>query len=340
MPLRGGLEHSIIKGAIRSRGKCGRSGRGRMEMEHDRADPIQAHPIWTPPIQNEGGQGDPVQEKQLQAHRTAYSRRVMAAAGIGPGAGLGSEIAAALATIPRERFVGPAPSKIVSSRGHLQTVSDDPAVLYQDVVVSLGTGWGLNNGQPSLHAMCLDALAPRKGEHAVQLGAGTGYYTTVLAMLVGETGRVDAYEIEPELATRVRANLAEFPQVAVHCRPGAEGTLPDCDVLYVNAAAAEPLAVWLDALRPEGRLLFPLAPEDGSGEMLLVTRQADEAYGARFLCGVQFVACAGAQDEQAGRALAAAYGKGNWRNVRWLHRNDQPDENCWCAGREWWLSTG
>ena len=307
-------------------------------MEHDRADPVRTHPIQAHPIQGERGQRDLIEEEQLQAHRTAYARRVTAAAGMG--IGLGSEIEAALAAIPRERFVGPAPWKIASSRGLAQTVSDDPAALYQDAVVSLGTGWGLNNGQPSLHAMCLDALAPRKGEHAVQVGAGTGYYTTVLAMLVGETGRVDAYEIEPELATRVRANLAEFPQVAVHCRSGAEGPLPDCDVLYVNAAAAEPLAVWLDALRPEGRLLFPLAPEDGSGEMLLVTRQADEAYGARFLCGVQFVACAGAQDEQAGRALAAAYGKGNWRNVRWLHRNDQPDENCWCAGREWWLSTG
>jgi protein-L-isoaspartate(D-aspartate) O-methyltransferase len=307
-------------------------------MEHDRADPIQAHPIWTPPIQNEGGQGDPVQEKQLQAHRTAYSRRVMAAAGIGPGAGLGSEIAAALATIPRERFVGPAPWKIVSSRGHLQTVSDDPAVLYQDVVVSLGTGWGLNNGQPSLHAMCLDALAPKKGEHVVHVGAGTGYYTTMLAMLVGEAGRVDAYEIEPELAGRARANLKEFPQVAVHCRSGAEGPLLDCDVLYVNAAATEPLAVWLDALQPEGRLLFPLAPEEGSGEMLLVTRQVGGAYAARFLCSVQFVPCAGAQDGKAGRVLAAAFRRGNWRKVRSLHRNDQPDESCWCAGRGWWLA--
>jgi protein-L-isoaspartate(D-aspartate) O-methyltransferase len=262
----------------------------------------------------------------------------MAAAGIGPGAGLGSEIAAALATIPRERFVGPAPWKIVSSRGHLQTVSDDPAVLYQDVVVSLGTGWGLNNGQPSLHAMCLDALAPKKGEHVVHVGAGTGYYTTVLAMLVGEAGRVDAYEIEPELAGRARANLKEFPQVAVHCRSGAEGPLPDCDVLYVNAAATEPLAVWLDALQPEGRLLFPLAPQEGSGEMLLVTRQAGGAYAARFLCPVQFVSCAGAQNRQAGRALAAAFRRGNWRKVRSLHRNDQPDESCWCAGRGWWLA--
>jgi protein-L-isoaspartate(D-aspartate) O-methyltransferase len=277
-----------------------------MEMKHDRADPIQAHPIWTHSIQNGGGQGDSVQEEQLQAHRTAYAQRVTAAAGIGPGAGLGSEIAAALAAIPRERFVGPAPWKIVSSRGYLQTVSDDPAVLYQDVLFSLGAGWGLNNGQPSLHAMCLDALAPRKGEHVVHVGAGTGYYTTMLAMLVGEAGRVDAYEIEPELAERARANLREFAQVAVHCRSGTGGPLPDCDVLYVNAAATEPLAVWLDALQPEGRLLFPLAPEGRSGEML-----AGDSAGRRNICGTVSVSGAVCSLRRgSGRAGGAGAGGG------------------------------
>lgn len=315
-------------------------------MEDDRTDPVethpdhshtdQTHPDRTHAAGDQGGRGD-----RLEACRRSYADRIAAQAGISSE----SEIAAALAAIPRERFVGPAPWKIASSWGLAQTVSDDPAALYQDAVVSLGAGRGLdrldklNNGQPSLHAMCLDALAPRKGEHAVQVGAGTGYYTAMLAMLVGEAGRVDAYEIEPELAARAWANLAEFPQAAVHCRSGAEGPLPDCDVLYVNAAASEPLAVWLDALRPEGRLLFPLEPEDEGGAMLLVTRKAEGVYAARFLCGVQFVACAGAQDEQAGRALAAAFRRGNWRNVRWLHRNDQPDESCWCAGRGWWLGT-
>src|ERR1035437_1879400 len=160
----------------------------------------------------------------------------------------------------------------------------------------------------------------------------------MLAMLVGEAGRVDAYEIEPELAERARANLREFAQVAVHCRSGAEGPLPDCDVLYVNAAATEPLAVWLDALRPEGRLLFPLAPEERSGRMLLVTRQAGGADAARFLCPVPFFSCAGAENGQGGRALAAALGRGNGRRVGSLHRNDQRDESCWCAGRGWWLA--
>jgi protein-L-isoaspartate(D-aspartate) O-methyltransferase len=300
-----------------------------MEMERDRTHPIQTHPIWT-----EESQAD-----RLQAHRRSYAEHITALAGLAPGIGMGSEITAALASIPRERFVEPPPWRIDSPAGHTQTISDDPAVLYQDVLVPLCAGGGLNNGQPSLHALCLNALAPGKGESAVHVGAGTGYYTAVLAMLVGEAGRVDAYEIEPELARRAAANLAEFPQVAVHGRSGAEGPLPGCDVLYVNAAAAEPLAVWLDALHPEGRLLFPLERQGETGEMLLVTRRTDGSYPARFLCGVQFVPCAGAQDAQAARVLGAALRKGNWDHVKWLHRNDQPDDSCWCAGHGWWLAT-
>jgi protein-L-isoaspartate(D-aspartate) O-methyltransferase len=305
-----------------------------MEMKRGETHPIQTHPIWT-----EESQAEQSQTERLEARRRFYAEHITALAGMAPDIGMGREIAAALAAIPRERFVGPTPWKIVSSSGHWQTVSDDPAVLYQDVVVSLERGWGLNNGQPSLHAMCLGALAPQKGEHVVHVGAGTGYYTAVLAVLVGETGRVDAYEIEPELARQTAANLAEFPQVVVHGWSGAEGPLPGCDVLYVNAAAAEPLAVWLDALHQDGRLLFPLEPQGDVGEMLLVTRRADGSYPARFLCGVQFVPCAGAQDAQAARKLEAAFRMGNWSQVRWLYRNDQPDDSCWCAGHGWWLST-
>ena len=303
-------------------------------MERDGAHPIQTHPIWTEESQAEQSQGN-----RLQAHRRSYAEHILALAGIALGVGMGREIAAALTSIARERFVGPPPWWIVSPQGHTQAASDDPAVLYQDVLVPLGTGRGLNNGQPSLHAMCLNALAPRKGESVVHVGAGTGYYTAVLAMLAGNTGRVDAYEIEPELARQATANLAGFPQVEVHARSGAQGPLPDCDVLYVNAAAAEPLAVWLDALHPEGRLLFPLEPQGAVGEMLLVTRKPDGSYPARFLCGVHFVSCVGAQDAQAARVLEAAFRKGNWSQVRWLYRNDQPDDNCWCAGHGWWLST-
>lgn len=273
--------------------------------------------------------------ERIQAQRVFFANQIAAKAGIPPG----SELAAAFASTPREDFVGPPPWKIFAGSGYVETRSDDPAVLYQDVVVSLGFDAHLNNGQPSLHAICLAALAPQKGERVVHVGAGTGYYTALLAKLVGETGVVDAYEIEPELAQRARNNLAESPQVTVYACSGAEGPLPMCDVLYVNAGATAPLAVWLDALQLQGRLLFPLEPAMEPGAMLLITKHEDEVFSARFLVQAQFVPCVGAQDENTAQRLAQAFRKGNWSKVKSLHRNDAPDDNCWCSGPGWWLST-
>jgi protein-L-isoaspartate(D-aspartate) O-methyltransferase len=272
---------------------------------------------------------------RVEAHRLFFAKLIAANAGIAPG----SEIETALASIPRERFVGPPPWKIFTRSGYVESPADDPALLYQDLVVSLGGEGPFNNGQPTLHAFCLAAMELKKGDRVVHVGAGTGYYTTLLAKLVGETGTVDAYEVEQEFVRRAVRNLAEFPNVAVHARSGAEGPLPDCDVLYVNAGATGPLDVWLDVLRPAGRLLFPMTPSEGAGAMLMITKQRDEAFTARFLLQVQFVACIGARDETVEQKLSEAFRNGGWVKVKSLHRNDSPDENCWFAGNGWWLST-
>ncbi len=273
--------------------------------------------------------------ERIQAHRLFFANLITANAGIPSG----NELAAALASTPREQFVGQPPWKVFTPVGYIETPSDDPAFLYQDVVVSLGSDGPLNNGQPTLHAFCLAALAPKKGERVVHIGAGTGYYTAVLAKLVGETGAVDAYEIESGLAQRAIKNLAAFHHVTVKSRSGAEGPLLACDVLYVNAGATEPLAVWLDALRPNGRLLFPMTPAAGVGAMLLITKREDGAFAARFLVQAQFVPCIGARSEPTAQKLTDAFRNGNWSKVRSLHRNDAPDDSCWCSGPGWWLST-
>lgn len=273
--------------------------------------------------------------ERIESHRLFFANLITAQAGIPPN----SEIAAAIASTPRENFVGPPPWKVFTRSGYIDSASDDPAVLYQDVVVSLGGEGHLNNGQPSLHAFCLAALAPKKGEHVVHVGAGTGYYTTLLAKLVGENGTVNAYEIEPELAERARKNLTTFRNVAVHSRSGAEGPIPVCDVIYVNAGATEPMAVWLDALRPMGRLLFPMTPDAGAGGMLLITKQEDGTYAARFLVQALFVPCIGARNETTAQKLTGAFRSSSWAKVKSLHRNEATDGSCWCSGQGWWLST-
>jgi protein-L-isoaspartate(D-aspartate) O-methyltransferase len=273
--------------------------------------------------------------ERVEAYRAFFARLVTSHAGVPAG----SKLETAFATIPRENFVGPPPWRVFTPSGYLQAPSDDPICLYQDVVVGMEKEGTLNNGQPSLHAFCLHSLDVKEGEAVVHVGTGTGYYTAMLAQLVGTTGSVDGYEVEQRLVERAKANLAALPQVRIHHRSGAEAPLPQCDVIYVNAGATAPLTVWLDALRPNGRLLFPLTPAHGAGGMLLITRGPEEKYEAKFLCPVLFVPCVGARDAETEQKLAKAFRKGRYQKVKSLHRDDAPDGTCWCAGHGWWLST-
>lgn len=277
--------------------------------------------------------------ERLEAHRIFFAELITAKAGTPK-----SNLTLAFAATRREHYLGPGPWKVFTGRGYITTPSDDPALLYQDIVVALGEEQQINNGQPALHALCLAALNVKKGETVVHIGAGTGYYSALLAELVGPEGKVIAYEIEPDLARRAIRNLADHSNTTVHSRSGAEGVLPDCDVIYVNAGATEPLDSWLDALHPSGRLLFPLTPDGaggapGLGSMLLAKRVTEERFDARCLFPVAFVPCIGARDSESAYRLAEAFKRENAGKVRSLRRKTPPDESCWCSGKGWWLST-
>jgi protein-L-isoaspartate(D-aspartate) O-methyltransferase len=202
--------------------------------------------------------------------------------------------------------------------------------------VALIAGRGLNNGEPQLHARCLAALGVKAGETAVHIGSGTGYYTAILAELVGPTGTVLAYEIDQELAAKAETNLAPWPSVSVKARSAAAGSLPTCDIVYVSAGATRPPDTWLDALAPGGRLLFPLTPNIGLGGMLLVTRAAASSFDARFVQPATFIYCEGARDGREGDKLAKAFAQGRWPQVKSLRRGVPPDDSSWDG---WWLST-
>jgi len=268
----------------------------------------------------------------LNEIRAEFGRRMAASAGVEND----SPVAKVFAAVPRERFVGAPPWRVFGADGEGILVND-PAMLYQDVLVQIKGEVAINNGQPSLHALCFAAMRVVPGEAAIHIGAGTGYYTAMLGKLVGERGRVDAYEIESDLALRAAENLAEMPWVRVQAKSGTAGFLPECDVLYVSAGATDPLEMWLDALRIGGRLLFPLTPDEGYGGMLLVTRWKEE-YAARFLCGAKFVGCEGARNAAMGQRLTTCFSKKRTAEVRSLKRGGEADETAWCVGTNWWLS--
>ena len=55
---------------------------------------------------------------------------------------------------------------------------------------------------PSFLTLLISYGQLRDGESVVHIGAGVGYYTAIMATLVGNQGRVIAIEYEKELATR------------------------------------------------------------------------------------------------------------------------------------------
>jgi protein-L-isoaspartate(D-aspartate) O-methyltransferase len=272
--------------------------------------------------------------KSVQIHRAFYANFVVQSAGCSD-----ARLIDAFATVERERYVGKGPWQFFVGSGYVTTPSGDPRMLYQDVLVGLATDRGINNGQPSLHARCLAACGPAEGESVVHIGAGTGYYSAILATLVGSAGSVVAYEIEHDLAKRASDNLKHFPTVLVTATSATEGRLPAADLIYVNAGATSPPNTWLDALNTGGRLIFPLTPNEGFGCMLMVTRRGEESFAASIVTRAAFIPCIGARDESTSKALGRAINTQSPKTVRSLRRGTHADSTAWYAGENWWLST-
>lgn len=282
----------------------------------------------------------------LLAARRFYAELMTAKAGADD-----PRLRAAFESVPRETFLGPGPWKVHVPEGYIATPSADAALVYQDIVVCLAADRHINNGEPSLHARCLAAVAPQPGERVLHVGCGSGYYTAILSELVGAEGHVEALDVEGDLARTAKRNLQDRANVSVHHRSGVEPPLPESDVIYVNASASRPPEAWLDALAPAGRLIFPFTPRLGWGAMLLVRRRGDH-YDAEFVMRAAFVPCVGGQNKDDDARLSDAFDRGDWQAVRSLRRfpghsplhsflrdGSAPDETCWFAGEGWWLST-
>jgi protein-L-isoaspartate(D-aspartate) O-methyltransferase len=213
---------------------------------------------------------------------------------------------------------------------YLDTPDDHPAHIYDDVLVALHPERHLNNGLPSSLARWIDALDLNEGDTVLHAGCGTGYYTAIIGSVVGQTGRVDAIELDSELAARARSNLVQYPWVRVRHADAAVYQCGEVDAILINAGATHPLALWLDSLKPNGRLMFPLirwpkdgalqAPPAGLGVMMRI-QLVDFGYRASVVSPVGIFPCAGVLDEEADRLLAEAFAKGGLADVRSLRRD-------------------
>jgi protein-L-isoaspartate(D-aspartate) O-methyltransferase len=280
-------------------------------------------------------------EPALAVVRRAYARRVSAAAGIDD-----PRIEEALATVPREAFLGPGPWEVMRFPGGYRTTPDaDPVHLYENVLVGIVPEKSLNNGQPSFLAFLISLGRLKSGEHAVHVGAGVGYYTAVMAELAGPSGRITAIEYEADLAKRAAANLGGRANVRVVHGDGARVGFEPADVIYVNAGVVKPADTWLDGLKDGGRLILPLtvsASHGGraitGGAIFLIEKHHGD-YSARWAAPTAIYPCAGPRDAGAEAALRAAFARGGAEKVTRLYRGGAvPDDRCWMRGDGWALA--
>ena len=242
----------------------------------------------------------------------------------------------AFASVPRELFLGRGPWQIVQplDPAARYRLTPDTALehIYQDVVVVIDMGRQLNNGQPSLHARLIEAAAPAAGESALHIGCGTGYYTAILAEMVGRSGRVVAYEAEADLAARAHDLLCDWPQVQVE-NGDASDIAGAFDVIYVNAGATHARAEWLAALAVGGRMILPLTAHiigfpHGVGFAIRAERQGGR-WPVRVVSPIAIFECVGARDEAAERQLRKLLAPEVSAKIRWLSVDTHvPREAC------------
>jgi protein-L-isoaspartate(D-aspartate) O-methyltransferase len=292
-------------------------------------------------------------ETELRIVRRAYARQILALFNV-----VDPAVEAAYAAVPRERYLGPGPWQVLRlPGGYLPTPDDDPVFIYTDSVVGLVPARHINNGQPSLHAALLANTALRAGERVVHVGAGTGYYTAILAHMVGPEGRVVAYEFDPELAARARENLAPLANVELVQGDAISAAFAAADLIYVNASVSRLPTNWIDQLSEGGRLLVPMSPRPGfaslaggaadpgqlarafrASAVFLISRRSG-AFNVRWIAPALFIPAEGAGDDASDAALIAAYETGNARKVTRLVRGQSvPEEQRWVSGEGWCLA--
>jgi protein-L-isoaspartate(D-aspartate) O-methyltransferase len=154
-------------------------------------------------------------------------------------------VMAAMARTPRHAFI-PA-SQAVSLH---QAYANRPQPI----------GHGQTISQPYIVALMTDLLDLKGGERVLEVGAGCGYQSAVLANMGCDVFAIERIQPLADLAAKTLAKLG-FETVTITCADGAKGwaEFAPFDAILVSACLDGPIPPELiDQLRPGARLVIPL----------------------------------------------------------------------------------
>jgi len=185
-----------------------------------------------------------------------------------------SEVLAAMEKVPRHIFI---PEDL-----RRYAYSDQP----------LPIGYGQTISQPYIVGVMSELLEPCNSDRVLELGAGSGYQSAVLAEIVHE---VISVEIIPELAEKARENLrdAGIYNVEVVCADGTDAAreygMFDC--IVVTAASPRVPEYLFINLKEGGRMVVPVG--DYYSQTLMKIRMTNGEAVISSYGGVRFVPLTG-----------------------------------------------
>jgi protein-L-isoaspartate(D-aspartate) O-methyltransferase len=213
----------------------------------------------------------PDEEAKLAAARQTMVDRDLRARGITDPA-----VLRAFAEVPREPFVPP----------------ERWASAYDDNPLPIGHGQTIS--QPYVVALTLQEADLAPEQCVLDVGAGSGYQTALLAKLVRHVYAVERIE---QLARRASETLAALglANVTIRAADGSLGWPEDApfDRIVSGAASPDVPPAWIEQLVDGGKIILPVGELDD--QVLLAVQKDGQRILRRELCRVRFVKLIGRQ---------------------------------------------
>lgn len=145
---------------------------------------------------------------------------------------------------------------------------------YDDIALPIACGQTIS--QPSVVGVMTQALAPTARCKVLEIGAGSGYQTAILARLARRVYAIERHRpLAREAAARCRA--LDLSSVSIVAGDGARGW-PDqapFDRIMVTAAAEDPPALLIQQLRVGGVMVLPVGQSDDVQQLLRIVKTPD-----------------------------------------------------------------